>query len=125
MSHANRHAAEPLEQRRLLAITINGTTGNDVISAELRFDGSVVDVTINGTASTRAVGAEMLAQPTRHLRLLDRSKLKRDPQELMQRVPELAGRERATLLSRHGPSVLPQPRAQAGQHTRLQLLGGR
>jgi len=31
----------------------------------------------------------MLAQATRHLRLLDRSKLKRDPQKLVQRTPEL------------------------------------
>jgi hypothetical protein len=33
----------------------------------------------------------MLAQAMRHLRLLDRSTLKRDPQELMQRAPERAG----------------------------------
>ena len=54
----------------------------------------------------QAVGAEMLAQPTRHLRLLDRGKLERDPQELVQRTPELAGRERAGILSAHGASVL-------------------
>jgi hypothetical protein len=53
-------AIECLELRRLLAITITGTAGNDVISAELRFDGSVVDVTINGAISTRAVGTETL-----------------------------------------------------------------
>jgi hypothetical protein len=54
----------------------------------------------------QAVGAEMLAQATRHLRLLDRSKLERDSQELVQRAPERAGRERAGFLSRHAASVL-------------------
>jgi hypothetical protein len=54
----------------------------------------------------QALGAEMLTQTTRHLRLLDRSKLERDPQELVQRPPERAGRERAGFLFRHGPSVL-------------------
>ena len=52
------------------------------------------------------VGAEMLAQTACQLRLLDRSKLKRDPQELVQRAPELAGRERTGLLCRHAASVL-------------------
>src|SRR5688572_14986094 len=54
------YSIDRLEPRHLLAITITGTPGNDVISAELRFDGSVVDVTLNGAASTRAVGSETL-----------------------------------------------------------------
>src|SRR4051794_17031949 len=50
----------------------------------------------------QAVGAEMLAQATRHLRLLDRSKLKRNPAETR------AARSR-THQAKAGPTPVPSP----------------
>jgi hypothetical protein len=51
---------EPLEYRRLLTITINGTSGVDTMIVERA--GTVINVTINGTPSTRTIGAETAVQ---------------------------------------------------------------
>ena len=66
---------------------------------------AALELTPQDRKVVQAVGAEMLAQATRHLRLLHRSKLERDPQELVKCAAELARRERAGLLSRHRASV--------------------
>jgi hypothetical protein len=52
----------------------------------------------------QAVGAEMLAQTTRHFRLLHWSKLERDPQELVQRAPELARPQHVVTRHRQNPN---------------------
>ena len=55
---STRYAGEPLEPRRLLAVLINCTNVDDVVTVDLADDGLTISVTLNGVTTTRNVGSE-------------------------------------------------------------------
>ena len=55
---STRYAGEPLEPRRLLAVLINCTNVDDVVTVDLADDRLTISVTLNGVTTTRNVGSE-------------------------------------------------------------------
>jgi hypothetical protein len=58
MRNAHRYVADALEPRRLLAVLINCTNVDDVVTVDLADDGLTISITLNGVTTTRNVGSE-------------------------------------------------------------------
>ena len=52
------YSVDCLEPRRLLAVLINCTNVDDVVTVDLNSDGTTISVTLNGVTNTRNVGSE-------------------------------------------------------------------